>query len=420
MQTTPFSTLLKDAMGLETTSIGASAIERAILERQRACGLDDWSAYWSHVRQSAAELQALIEAVVIAETWFFRDRGVFAALAEFVREDWRSRHHTPLRVLSLPCASGEEPYSIVMTLFDCGLQPSEFHVDGVDISERVLDQARAAVYGRGAFRGADLDFKARYFEPVAGGHRVVDPVRRQVTFSRDNVCSSSLLPGNGTYDVIFCRNVMIYFDRATQARVVDHLARLLAQDGLLFVGASETGIALERCFESARIPMAFAFRKRCAATAAMCAQSTSRLGPAGSAANTTTQGRDPASLVRRPGGRAAASSSDFSDARPDLEVIVRLADAGQLEEAARHCETWFRAYAPSAEAFHVRGLILDALGRADEAIASYRRALYLDPHHEGTLVQLSWLLEARRQPAEAMRLRDRARRVAESRGAAAR
>src|SRR4051812_31401125 len=115
----PIKTLLKESMGLDAGSIGTSAIERAVQERVKARHLDDPDTYWEHVKRSATELQELIETVVVAETWFFRDRGAFSALGNYVEQEWRPTHpDTMLRILSLPCASGEEPYSIVMTLLD--------------------------------------------------------------------------------------------------------------------------------------------------------------------------------------------------------------------------------------------------------------------------------------------------------------
>ena len=122
-----FDRLLKQAMGLDVASIGASALARAVQERQRACSVQDAGAYLERVRASDAELQALIEAVVIPETWFFRDRAAFAALVRFVQVEWLPFHADGcLRLLSLACSTGEEPYSMAMALLDAGLLPNRF------------------------------------------------------------------------------------------------------------------------------------------------------------------------------------------------------------------------------------------------------------------------------------------------------
>src|SRR5690242_3881113 len=110
-----FETLLKQTMGLDAASVGAAAIERAVRARVSAVGLNDMRVYWELVNTSRAELQALIEAVVVPETWFFRDREAFTVLARIAREEWLPTHgEGSLRLLSVPCSSGEEPYSMAM------------------------------------------------------------------------------------------------------------------------------------------------------------------------------------------------------------------------------------------------------------------------------------------------------------------
>ena len=121
--------LLKQTMGLDAASIGESAIERAVERRLAACDVEDRDAYLAYVRSSETEFQELIEAVIVPETWFFRDREAFAALARMAFEEWlrtRAEHmqhmqdtQDMMRLLSLPCSTGEEPYSMAMALLNC-------------------------------------------------------------------------------------------------------------------------------------------------------------------------------------------------------------------------------------------------------------------------------------------------------------
>ncbi len=149
--------LLKETMGLNVASIGSPAVARAVQERLSACHLPDLGAYWNRIRASESELQQLVETVVVPETWFFRDRESFTALARLVREEWLSgRRQDLVRLLSLPCSTGEEPYSMAMALLDAGVPAERFHVDAVDISARVLSHAGRGIYGRNSFRGQDL------------------------------------------------------------------------------------------------------------------------------------------------------------------------------------------------------------------------------------------------------------------------
>ena len=144
--------LLKETMGMDAASVSPSVIRRAVEERQAAQRLPDPAAYLALLQQSDTELQELIEAVVVPETWFFRDREAFAALARLALE-WRQQHaQGVMRLLSLPCSTGEEPYSMAMALLDAGIPAERFAVDAVDISQQALRKARQAEYGRNSFR----------------------------------------------------------------------------------------------------------------------------------------------------------------------------------------------------------------------------------------------------------------------------
>jgi chemotaxis protein methyltransferase WspC len=255
-----FERLLKETIGLDAAVIGSSAIDRAVAERQQACRLPAADAYWDHLRASESELQELIDAVIVPETWFFRDREAFAALAGPVVRSWSTER--VLRLLSVPCSTGEEPYSIAMALLDAGLAPARFHIDAVDVSERALAKARRAVFGRSSFRGESLAFRDRYFDEDGNGWRLAPHVCAQVTFQQSNLLDAAFLRDAEPYDVIFCRNLLIYFDRPTQDRATAVLARLLAPDGFLFVGPSETGLLLAHQFPSTKLPLAFAIRGR--------------------------------------------------------------------------------------------------------------------------------------------------------------
>src|SRR3982074_983393 len=214
-------------MGLDAESIGVASVERAVRERLAARGLEDVQVYWEQLSAVEQELQELIEAIVIPETWFFRDPQAFTALVQVVREEWLAKHlEGALRLLSLPCSTGEEPFSMAMALLDGGLPPSRFHIDAIDISTRAIAWAEQGTYGKNSFRSKDLSFRDRYFEPAERGHRLSDGVRRQVHFRHGNLLSAGWLHGAHGYDVIFCRNVLIYFDVITQCRAIEVLGRL--------------------------------------------------------------------------------------------------------------------------------------------------------------------------------------------------
>jgi chemotaxis protein methyltransferase WspC len=401
--------LLKEKMGLDAESIGVACVERAVRERLAARGLNDPQAYWEQLVTFEQELQELIEAVVIPETWFFRDPEAFAALVRVVREEWLAKHaEDVLRILSLPCSTGEEPFSMAMALLDGGLPPPRFHIDAIDISRRAIAWAEQGVYGKNSFRAKDLGFRDRYFEPVERGYRLNDGVRRQVHFRHGNLLSAGWLHGAHGYDAIFCRNVLIYFDRVTQCRAIEVLGRLLTRSGLLFVGPSETGLLLDHGFVPAGIPLAFAFRQ--AGSSGPKSGPTPKRAAAVLVAKTvaTKASKPPYSLKPQP--KPAPPVEPAAAPEHWIEQARHLANQGRLDEALKCCEQSLRSQPASAETYHLIGLLHDAAGRMRDAAEHYRKALYLDPRHSEALVHLAVALQKEGDTHGAHRLFERANR----------
>ena len=401
--------LLKEKMGLDAESIGVACVERAVRERLAARGLEDVQVYWEQVTTFEQELQELIEAIVIPETWFFRDPGAFAALVRVVREEWLSKHaEGTLRLLSLPCSTGEEPFSMAMALLDGGLPPSRFHIDAIDISTRAIAWAELGAYGKNSFRVKDLSFRERYFERVERGHRLSDGVRRQVHFRHGNLLSTGWLHGAHGYDVIFCRNVLIYFDRVTQCRAIEVLSRLLMPSGLLFVGPSETGLLLDHGFVSAGIPLAFAFRR--AGSSGPQLEGRRKTAPAVIAAKSIRTKPSKPVPIPKPQPEPTQAENAIAATEHWIEQARDLANQGKLVEALNRCEQNLRSQPASAETYHLIGLLHDAAGRVREAAEHYRKALYLDPQHSEALVHLAVALQKEGDARGAERLIERANR----------
>ena len=412
MTVADFANLLKASIGLDASSIGGSAVQRAVLERAAACGVGGPDAYWQRVCASPVELQELIEAVVVPETWFFRDRKAFSSLVRLAQDGfWATRTDRVRRILSLPSSTGEEPYSIAMTLFDAGVPAGRFGIDAVDVSANAIAVARAAVYGRNSFRGRELGFQARYFDETATGHQLADRVRRQVQFRQGNLLARDVAAERTRYDAIFCRNLLIYFDRPTQERAVRALERLLTPDGVVLVAPCETSVLLNHGFVPLPAPFAFAFRTAAAAAGQRKTEIVRprpfRVSPPPASVVTARSTATPAI----PAATLAPKADAPAEASVHLQEAAELANRGRFEEAIERCEQYLARSGPSAEVFHLMGLIRDASGNPVEAVICYRKALYLDPHHEEVLVHLTLLLEKAGKRSEAQVLRKRAHRL---------
>ncbi len=404
--------ILRRHMGLEASSIGAATVEGAIRGRMAQTGAATTDTYLQTLRDSPAELDELTEAVVVPESWFFRDGAPFAALAQWTREQWLPTHPgATLRVLTIPCSTGEEPYSVAMALLDAGLGPERFTVDAVDISRRALERAKKAVYGPNSFRGQPLDFRDRYFTATPPGYALAERVRQAVRFATGNILAPDFRPGAGRFDVIFCRNLLIYFDRPTQAQAIRALGWILAPDGLLFVGHAESQVATAAGYTSANFPRAFAFRPTpILATATATAKPpmlTRRVAPAAPSARVTVRAphRLPAHTVRVPPPPTPRAAG--------LDAARALADQGKLDAAARLCEDHLRTHNADAPAWFLLGVVRDAAGDPRRAAECYAKTLYLEPDHQEALLRHVLLVEQAGDTAIAARLRRRIARIQE-------
>ncbi|CAB3814403.1 CheR family methyltransferase [Achromobacter animicus] len=419
-----FSGLLKRRMGLDSGSIGQAAVERAVRHRMHAAGVDDEQDYLMRVQAWPEEMQQLIEAVIVPETWFFRYPESQDAMAALARE----RLFAPgcegrmLRVLSVPCSSGEEPYSIAMALLDAGVPSHRFHVDAIDISVRMVEFAQRAVYGRNSFRGGDLAFRDRHFSEVPDGHQLAARVRGQVRFQPGNLFDPNLLAGAAPYDFVFCRNLLIYFDLATQERAVQVLRRFARDDGVLFVGPAETSLLTGRRLPAVPLARSFAFRAKPApAPAEMPAAARAPLSGQGPIVHAWTPPRRP--VAQTPAPRLPVPHAAISDtpsappaaatgqaAQTSLREIAALADLGRVRDAMAKCQAHIDIHGASADALHLQGLLLDAEGQSRQAQAAYRKALYLDPNHREALLHLAALVASDGDHEGARRLQARAAR----------
>lgn len=393
-----FARLLHEVIGLDPQSIGMSSIERAVRQRVEACRAMNHDAYLEWLRTNPREVQALIEAIVVPETWFFRDPKAFSVVAEQARQTTKPGK---LHFLCIPCSTGEEPYSLAMTLLDADLDPGQFHIDAMDVSERVLSIARRGIYGRNSFRGIDLGFRDRYFQSTPEGYLLNPAVRQLVHFHHGNLFNDASVVRGRAYDAIFCRNLLIYFDGETQRRAIHALERLLVPHGLFCVGPAETGLLAASDFTHTRVPLAFAFRQ----------------GKPAPAPNPPAAKKREFALPIPPPPREKRVAAPTDKAAvvvvPDLTAAARFADEGRFEEVTAICRAHLQQVGASAHAHYLLALVSDATERVDEAAAHYRKALYLDPQHHDALLHFSILSAKRGDTAAAEALRLRARRTSE-------
>lgn len=406
-----FFDFLKERIGLDVTSVGPAIIERAVRQRTTLSQAAHADEYWLLLQGSREEQQALIEAVIVPETWFFRYPESFATLGKLARKRLGELNNMrALRILSLPCSTGEEPYSIAMALLDAGLKPHQFKVDGMDVSPLSVEKARRALYGKNSFRGQDLDFRDRHFTAEQEGHRVNDDVREQVRLQVGNVLDPTLLASEPAFDFVFCRNLLIYFDQPTQKQVFEVLKRLTHFDGVLFIGPAEGSLLGRLGMRSIGIPQSFAFSRHSEPHP----EPLPTPKPVAVPISQPQRSTPPAPVRNRPFAAVTPLPTASKSANPDaatlLANIAALANEGKSAEARAACEQYLRSHEPVAQVFYWLGLLSDVAGLTLEAQGFYRKALYLEPQHPEALMHLAALLQAQGDTAGARRLQERAAR----------
>jgi len=421
--------LLKGAIGLNATTVGASNFERAVRHRMKTCGIEDIEEYRKELKSSEFEVKELIEEVVVPETWFFRNQQSFVAFDNYIKEEWLTRKsENKLRVLSAPSSTGEEPYSLVMSLDKYGLTTQNFQVDAIDISERLLSKARRGVYGKHSFRNKENDFINAYFDRIDDTYVLHDDIRQSVNYQRGNLLEDNLGNGNTTkYDIIFCRNLLIYFDRATQEKAIENLCKLLKDDGILFLGHAETGEFIKSHLTRAKYPRAFAYHKIQSVKAENSKES-AKINNRGkykipvesqvTALKQSIKMKVAAESKPKPQflETVVLNASDvdkYKDPQDNktLREVKKLADQGKLKEASALCESYLREDAESAQAYYLLGLIRESEGKDNLVGELFQKAVYLNPNHHEAMIHLALHAGRKGDSETAKKLHQRVQRV---------
>jgi len=413
--------LLKSHTGMHMATVGDSILNVAIQMRLRELDIADTASYLALLQRSHAELTELTEEVVIPETWFFRDQHPFEMLGKMATTALSENSDLNWRILSVPSSTGEEPYSIAMTLLMAGMKPGQFSIDGVDISQRVLDRATNGHYGQHSFRGVqDSQVRKRFFDKTENHYIIKPEISSQVKFEHANILDKSFCARPG-YDIIFCRNLLIYFDEEGKKAAYKTLHHLLNQNGTLFIGHSESG-AIPDCFTHTRHTGAFAYCKNTDNPEASInklldivknhpvkQKSPEVLSPASDTGNGQPATRPVTTITEtRTSIPLETGTEQEANCESHIELAKQYADAGNLVDAEHICLTHLNDHAQDASAHYLLGLIQEAGNHPDEAEKSYRKALYLDSHHTDVLIQLALLLDSQGKPQQAQQLRQRA------------
>jgi chemotaxis protein methyltransferase WspC len=424
--------LLSERLGLSPDLLGFVVVERALDAVLGGAGSEGRAEKTARLLQGQGEeWETLVDEIIVPETWFFRGREPFQLLASYITEKWWASNPTvPFRVLCIPCASGEEPYSVAMTLLDAGLEADRIRIDAGDVSERALARARQAVYGKNSFREKSNHLGEPYFLRHPEGRQVREEVADLVRFEKTNLLDLSIYRQRAPYNAVFCRNGLIYLEERARGEVIASLRDLLHEDGLLFAGHSELMSFLEAGYRQVDHPQSFACRKggppqagivipqsRVATHVAPVPRAggpAPAVPPCGSGTTPpeteglqSTFGRrqiatEDAATIPQVGKRRRIAPANTSNPvgmphvtphLPGIEEAGQLADRGELAAATAICERLLAEGAQYPAVYSLLGVISESGGKLEIAEELFRKALFLDPHHYQSLVHMSLLCE---------------------------
>ncbi len=340
-------------------------------------------------------IESMAGFLTVGETYFFREARCFEMLQQQIIPDIIRKRHggkQRLRIWSCGCATGEEPYSIAILLHT--LRKELFNIDisilATDINPQALRKAREGIYSNWSFRTTPTSYQKTYFRETGDGRFELLPIiREMVSFASLNLsdeCYSSLVAGNDTFDVIFCRNVLMYLTPELASQVVARFHRLLSTGGWLFVSPCESSNSLFSGYEPIAFPDAIFYRKY-----------DGRNGAQQGIRNVSSLVHDESSKIlkredqscrqvltvsERATYRESSENSSLKQEQLESEALELLcrahADEGRLADALYLSDRALASDKLSAGLHYLRAIILQEQGMNDEATASLKKALYLD------------------------------------------
>ena len=415
----------KSGIYLEGSSLDAFQAQLyTIMESRGFATPDQYYGLLISQPEGQKELEKLLSHITVNETYFFRNKGHFDALRKHVLANLINKNkESSIKIWSAACSTGEETYSIAMTALDliCDHKDLRIEILGTDVDKEAIARAKSGIYGERSLRVTGTEYRNRYFNMDNGKFRIAERLTDLVRFERFNLMETTYpKPSRGNWDVIFCRNVVIYFNRESICHVIDGFDGVLTDDGYLFMGHSETLDAVSDKFLPVEICGAFVYSRKTHSASA--ARSGTNLSEPGFHSNRPVE-KKPAKInvsvkqsetSRLRSGRLekSAPAEPAKDtkllyreavelfAREEVDVaLIRIesymklrpedasghllagkihADRGIYERAVSEFETSIELEPLLAEAHYLLGIIYQALGKTADAINAFKTVAYID------------------------------------------
>lgn len=259
--------MINEKLGIFFSSEKKFLLESRLSERISELGLGSFDEYYQFLKyypEAKQEMEEVADLLTTNETYFFREDYQLRSFSSDILPELHERLNTRRRLMiwSAGCSSGEEAYTIAMIILDSGLFDSwNVRIFGNDVSRRVLQKARRGIYSPSSFRATKPEFLGRYFSRTDAGMKVCDEVKAICNFGQLNLLDGDQMQLIGRVDVIFCRNVLIYFDKKSKLKAISTFYDKLKPGGYLLLGHTESLLNLSTAFELAHLSEDLVYRK---------------------------------------------------------------------------------------------------------------------------------------------------------------
>jgi len=257
-----YRNLIYAESGITFTPTNRSILESRLKERQREKKFETVRAYYNEISLNKEELKAFLDSITTNLTRFFRNQAQFDALEKYVIPEIINKIKAgapgTIKFWSAGCSTGEEPFTIAMLMSEI-LPPSwKYEITASDISLKCLMTAKEGFYSESKIVGIPDNYLPKYFDKVEGGYKVKQEILSKIKFDYHNLKNDS---GLRNFDIVFCRNVIIYFDEAAQKAVMDRFWDAMASKSFLFIGHSESLFGMNTKFEFVKTEWATLYQK---------------------------------------------------------------------------------------------------------------------------------------------------------------
>lgn len=405
-----FKELILNKSGLHFDESKRDSLRISLLARTTALGLGGFREYYEYLLTRDQEFKELLNLITVNETYFFRDKNQFQALQQKILPELLGKKNR-IKIWSAGCSTGEEPYSIAMVLHE--FKKGGAYILATDVSQQALDKARDAAYGERSLREVGDHYKNKYFQRVGRKYKLSEEIRKMVEFRYFNLISDRYPPfGQTDWDIIFCRNVTIYFKLESTKRVVEKFYNLLVNGGYLFLGYSETLHGISDRFQLVQVGEVFLYKKEKEPPPR---PKRPRL-PKTLKASHKNRSLNPKEILRKAWKDIREEKFDqavqkLQDLREEghnsPEVLLTLTWAsmavGKEEEALTTIGEILCRDPLCQDAYFLRGVIFSDRGEIQQAINEFKKALYIKRDHILARVYLGDLYRRQGRDTEAIR-----------------